>query len=109
MPESGFTFGFGQRAGQIIQFAYIVPDIHRAIDWWVRDLRVGPWFLPDSFKVPGSRYRGEPNRADVSLAMAFNGHMMIELIAPLDEEPSVYSDTAGRSGYGFHHLGVAVE
>ena len=28
-------FGFGQDIGRIIQTAYVVKDIHAAIDWWV--------------------------------------------------------------------------
>ena len=34
-------------------------------------------------------------------------HMLIELIQPLDREPSVYRETILHRGYGFHHLGMA--
>ena len=27
------TFGFGQQAGQIVQMAYVVPDIRDAMAW----------------------------------------------------------------------------
>jgi hypothetical protein len=39
--------------------------------------------------------------------MSFAGHMMIELIQPRDERPSVYRETISRAGYGFHHIGIA--
>ncbi len=84
------TFGFGQKSGQIVQTAYTVKTMRAAIDWWVRDAKVGPWFLLDSFTGPDQRYRGEPTKADVSIAMAFAGHMMIELIQPKDQKPSIY-------------------
>jgi hypothetical protein len=29
------TFGFGQPPG-IVQMAYVVPDIHAAMEWWIR-------------------------------------------------------------------------
>jgi hypothetical protein len=103
------TFGFGQRVGQIVQTAYVVEDIEAAMRWWVRDGHAGPWFLLDSFTGPDQRYRGEPARADIRLAMAFAGHMMIELIQPKDDRPSVYRETIERRGYGFHHIGVAVD
>jgi hypothetical protein len=103
------TLGFGQRTGQIVQMAYVVKDIRSSIDWWVRDCHVGPWFLLDSFTGPEQRYRGGPSKADVAIAMAFAGHMQIELIQPKDEHPSVYKEIADRRGYGFHHVGVAVE
>ena len=74
------TLGFGQSTGQIVQMAYVVKDIRASMDWWVRDCRVGPWFLLDSFTGPEQRYRGGPAKADVAIAMAFAGHMQIELI-----------------------------
>jgi hypothetical protein len=100
--------GFGQPVGQIVQTAYVVPDIRAGIEWWVADGRVGPWFLLESFTGPEQRYRGEPTRADVAIAMSFSGHMMIELIQPKDSEPSVYQETIRNRGYGFHHIGLAV-
>jgi hypothetical protein len=101
--------GFGQQAGQIVQMAYVVQDIRAAMQWWQADGRCGPFFLLDSFTGPEQRYRGEPTRADVAIAMSFAGHMMIELIQPKDNEPSVYQETIRRQGYGFHHVGIAAE
>jgi hypothetical protein len=72
--------GVGQRVGQIVQMAYVVEDIHAAMDLWVRDCGVGPWFLLESFTGPERRYRGQPATADIKLAMSFAGHMNIELI-----------------------------
>jgi hypothetical protein len=103
------TFGFGQKAGQVVQTAYVVKDVRAAIDWWIKDGKVGPWFLLDSFTGPEQRYRGEPTEADVAIAMSFAGHMMIELIQPKDARPSVYRETIEARGYGFHHLGIAFE
>lgn len=99
--------GFGQKVGQIIQMAYVVEDIHASIDWWVKDAATGPWFLLDSFMGPDHIYRGAPSTADVSIAMAFAGHMQIELIQPKDGNPSVYRETIESRGYGFHHVGIA--
>jgi hypothetical protein len=103
------TFGFGQKTGQIVQLAYVVPDIRAAINWWVGEGKTGPFFLLDSFTGPEQRYRGQPTQADVAIAMGFAGHMMIELIQPKDERPSVYRETIQKSGYGFHHIAIAFE
>ena len=103
------TLGFGQPVGSIVQMAYIVPDIRAAMKWWQTDGKTGPFFLLDSFTGPEQRYRGGPTRADVAIAMAFGGHMMIELIQPKDKEPSVYQETIRQRGYGFHHVGIAVD
>ena len=100
--------GFGQSVGQIVQMAYVVEDIRAAMDLWIRDCGVGPWFLLESFTGPEQRYRGQPAAADISLAMSFAGHMNIELIQPRDNHPSVYREMVDRRGYGFHHVGIAV-
>jgi len=98
---------FGQPDNGIMQMAYIVKDIRQAIDEWVDKLNVGPWFLLDHFTGIDPVYRGQPSKADVSIAMSFAGHMNIELIQPNDANPSVYKESADTKGFGFHHWGVA--
>ena len=49
------TLGFGQKVGQIMQMAYVVKAIRAAMHWWVRDCKVGPWFLLESFTGPEQR------------------------------------------------------
>jgi hypothetical protein len=107
LPQ-GQALGFGPRVGQTIQTAYVVQDIHQSIAWWTGEARVGPWFLLDHFLAPDQRYRGAQATADVAIAMGFSGSMCIELIQPLDDNPSVYKETIEARGYGFHHIGVAV-
>ena len=98
---------FGQPDNGVIQTAYIVEDIRKAIDHWVNKLHVGPWFLIESFKGLDAKYRGKPSESDNALAMSFAGHMNIELIQPLNDAPSVYRETIEKRGYGFHHWGVS--
>lgn len=98
---------FGQPDDGIIQMAYVVENIHRAMDTWAKQLKVGPWFLLDSFTGVDPQYRGKASEASVSLAMSFAGHMMIELIQEHRPVPSVYRETIEKRGYGFHHWGVA--
>jgi hypothetical protein len=98
---------FGQPDDGIIQMAYVVTDIQRAMNLWISKLNVGPWFLLPSFTGDDPQYRGKPSRADVSLAMSFAGHMNVELIQPNNEAPSVYREVLEARGPGFHHWGVA--
>lgn len=98
---------FGQPDNGIMQMAYIVKDIHRAMEEWIARLKVGPWFLLDHFTGEHPVYRNQPSRADMTLAMAFAGHMNIELIQPNDDHPSVYKEMIDARGYGFHHWGLA--
>ena len=99
--------GYGQPMGGVAQTAVAVPDLQLAIRRWVTDMRAGPFFVLPNFLVPGQTYRGEESRADITIAMGFAGHMLIELIQPLDAEPSVYRETIELRGYGFHHVGIA--
>jgi hypothetical protein len=99
--------GFGQPDDGIIQTAYVVKDIHAAMADWVGKLGVGPWFLLDHFTGVEPVYRGQPSTADIAIAMAFAGHMNIELIQPNNDAPSVYRELIERRGYGFHHWGRA--
>jgi hypothetical protein len=98
---------FGQPDDGVIQMAYVVEDIARAMKMWVKELNVGPWFLLDSFTGVDPVYRGKPSGAAISLAMSFAGHMMIELIQEHEPAPSVYRETIEKRGYGFHHWGIA--
>ena len=102
-------YGFGGPRGGIIQTAFVVENIRESIASWVSDCKVGPWFLLDHWTGDHPVYRGAPSRAGVAIAMAFAGHMQIELIQPNDDEPSVYRETILERGYGFHHLGRASE
>ena len=98
---------FGQPDKGIMQMAYVVPDLRAAIDEWVTRLNVGPWFVLDHFTGVDPVYRGQPSKADITLAMSFAGHMNIELIQPNDDHPSVYKELIDTKGYGFHHWGIA--
>jgi len=101
------TLGFGQPIGGVVQTAYVVADIHASIAHFQRDCGAGPFFLLDHFLGEGQVYRGRPSTADVAIAMGYVGHMQIELIQPLDEQPSVYRETIENHGHGFHHFGIA--
>jgi len=98
---------YGQPLGGIAQTAFVVEDLPTAIDHWVKNTGAGPFFVLDRFLVPGQTYRGEESTADITIAMGFAGHMLIELIQPLDNNPSVYRETIAHRGYGFHHFGLA--
>ena len=73
----------------------------------MKNTGAGPFFVLDHFLVPGQTYRGEESTADITIGMGFAGHMLIELIQPLDNNPSVYRETIAHRGYGFHHFGLA--
>lgn len=101
--------GFGQPFGGVMQTAFVVEDVRASIAHFQKDCAAGPFFLLDHFLAPDQFYRGAPSTADVAIAMGFIGHMQVELIQPLDGNPSVYRDMIEQRGYGFHHFGIACE
>jgi hypothetical protein len=94
---------FGQPFGTIAQFAYSVRDIESEILRYAEALRVGPWFVRGPFVPPEGRYRGQPTTPTFTVARAFAGHAMVELIEQHDDSPSVYNENGGQRRYGFHH------
>lgn len=100
------VLGFGQPLGAVCQYAYVVEDLDRAMADFTDRLGIGPWFLRDRFTPPRARHRGRPSTATFSLARAFAGHAMIELIVQHDDGPSVFHEGDGPRRYGFHHWAV---
>ncbi|HEY7991916.1 MAG TPA: VOC family protein [Stellaceae bacterium] len=98
---------FGQPIDGVIQMAYVVPDLRKAMADWTDRLKLGPWFLFNPFKPLTQRYRGQPTELSVSIGMAFSGHMQFELIQQNNDAPSVYLEGIKKHGYGFHHWGVS--
>lgn len=98
---------YGQPLDGITQVAFTVADIESAIDRYVRDLGIGPWFVRGPFTPPKALYRGRPTELSVSLAMTFNGHLMLELVQQHNDVPSIYNADGRGKRYGFHHFGVA--
>ncbi|MBA2933476.1 VOC family protein [Sphingomonas sp. CGMCC 1.13654] len=100
---AGRATGFGQPEAGILQIAYVVDDLHAAIEAWLAE-GVGPWYVLDRWLPEDGLYRGEVNRAEIAAALAFSGHTQIELLQPLDDHPSVYREVLEERGAGFHHI-----
>ena len=100
-------FSFGGREQSIIQCAYTVDDIQAGMRHYTDLLGIGPWFLIGPFVPARGVYRGATTKMNISLAVAFAGEVMIELIEQHDREPSVYQETLrARGAHGFHHWAI---
>lgn len=89
--------------GPIRQNAYLVTDLHQAMDRWL-SVGVGPWMVLPSFAQTGSEYRGRATAPVVSIAFANSGELQIELIQQEDDAPSIYKEFLDAHGGGFHHI-----
>jgi Glyoxalase/Bleomycin resistance protein/Dioxygenase superfamily len=94
------------KLGKVIQYAYTVADLDLSMRHYTEVLHVGPWFKRGPF-VPGQGlYRGHPTTSRLSLARAFSGDSMIELIQSHDDEPSIFREVIQARGSGFHHWAI---
>lgn len=95
--------------GEIRQNGFVVRDIQAAMKHWADELGIGPFLHREDASFADFRYRGSPSKARASLAFAHAGPLQIELIQPLDDEPSMYRDFLAAGREGLQHLGYLVD
>lgn len=100
--------GIGGKPATITQIAYIVEDAEASMKSYVEHMGIGPWFVTGPFNPAKPLYRGKAVVPLFTIAVAYSGEMMIELIQQHDDKPSVFQEAIATRGYGFHHWGVAV-
>ena len=87
-----------------VQVAYIVADVEKSALEWATQRGAGPFFLKP-YKTEGEvTYQGQPATLDHISAFGQYGELMIELIQPLGDKPSVYRDHNGKGAEGLHHF-----
>ncbi|MGC8517807.1 MAG: VOC family protein [Steroidobacteraceae bacterium] len=93
--------------GPVMQNAFVVDDLDRAIQHWTRVMRVGPFFMFEHIGFRDLMFRGQPSAPiNLTVAIAYWDDLQIELIRQHDESPSIYREFAAAHGPGMHHMGV---
>src|SRR3546814_8187603 len=87
----------------IIQFAWVVPNLEEAARRWHAALGVGPFLINRNLALIEPRHRGRPSATRFSMAVAQSGEFQVELIEQHDAGPSVYRDTVAPGHTGLHH------
>lgn len=92
--------------GRQMQMAWVVADLDRALSYWTSELNVGPFVVFEG-SIGNRRvlHRGEATGFDMSLAFSYLGDMQIELVTPMNDEPSPYREFLSSGRQGLHHLG----
>lgn len=88
----------------ITQNAWVVRDLDKAIETFTRTMKVGPWFKIPKIGLNNVMYRGQPAELDISVAVAFAGHVQLELIEQHNDGPSAYRDAVPKGQEGYHHI-----
>jgi hypothetical protein len=89
--------------GPIGQLGYAVLDVDR----WVEDFLaagVGPWWTYRALAPAEFGFPGGPTAPRFDCAISFSGGLMLEVIAPVDDEPSPYRDFLASGREGLQHL-----
>ncbi len=75
--------------GPVKQWGYLVRDLDEAMDCWMNQLGIGPWW--GYRNVPATaQCNGQQNPILMSVGLAYHQGMQIELIQQLDDAPSPY-------------------
>lgn len=90
--------------GPVRQLGYMVTDVEAAMDHWINELGVGPWFYSPRVEPDDFICRGVPGQAPFRVALANSGPLQIELVQPLDDSPSMWNEYISAHGEGLHHL-----
>lgn len=88
--------------GPVRQMGHVVDDIDVWMDVLSRDQQLGPWMVMRNVSLPCT-YRGEISKPKIHVALAYRDEMQIELIQPLNDEPSPYRRVVESGNYGLHH------
>lgn len=89
----------------LYQFAYLVPDLDRAMVEFTERFSAGPWLRLDNFSGTDERWNGEPYDKTTNIAFGQAGAVQIELIELPAAGPSLYHAHLEEHGFGLQHLG----
>ena len=95
--------------GPVRQAGYVVRDIEAAMDYWSRELGIGPWFYNPRVPIVNYRYRGEAHEPHNSVALANSGFVQVELIQTRNDVPSMYRDFLRAGHTGLQHVAYWTE
>ncbi len=76
--------------GPVKQWGYLVKDLDSAMQCWVEQLGVGPWWGYRNVTVQ-AEYQGEQSEVVMSVGLAYHQGMQIELIHQTNDTTSPYS------------------
>jgi hypothetical protein len=84
--------------------AYIVHNIERTMDHWIKVMGVGPFFYLKDHTAAGATYRGRATDMRISLAFAQSGSMQIEIIQQHNDAASLFKDFLDFGREGLQHV-----
>jgi len=96
----------------VIQMAYVSRNLEASTEYWTSVIGAGPFFFSDVLAPTEQVYRGAPAAVRFKIAVGYSGDMQIEVVQPLDDAPSMFTEimdpsTATPVAGLFHHVQLA--
>ena len=95
-----------QVLGKRAQLGFVVRDLEANLKLWTEIFKVGPFVLFE--ESLGNRkfiHRNKQSDVRFSIALSYLGDLQIELMSPLNDAPSPYSEFLNQGNEGLHHVG----
>lgn len=86
------------------QNGFIVEDLDAALQHWVHDIGVGPFFVLRHLKLERFVHHGQETSPDLSIALGFLGDLELELVQQHNDAPSPYLHYRQHKGAGLQHM-----
>ncbi len=93
------------KEGDVMQVAYVVRDLDRAMRLHWEVFGIGPWDVYE-FEAPKVRdyvYRGQPATHTALIAVSWRNGMQLELMQPVRGR-CIYDEHLESKGEGLHHI-----
>jgi len=91
--------------GTLMQLGYVVKDIEATMRELIDVFGIGPFLCVDDIAMVGAEHRGVTLDTHLKVAFSYMGTAQIEVIQPLDDQPTVYQEFLSSGRSGLHHLG----
>ena len=93
---------------EVFHIAYVTKDLDKEVDRWLAS-GIGPFYYAKGLKLK-SKYRGERHDLTISVAFAYTGSLMLELVVQDDDVPSSFKEYLDRVPEGgLHHIAYIVD
>jgi glyoxalase/bleomycin resistance protein/dioxygenase superfamily protein len=95
------------RIGPIFQVAWVPQNFEAALDYWLRVMGVGPFFIMEHIPMRDTEYYGQQTPVDMTVANSFWGNVQIELVRQHNADTTIYTTWRDSGQRGPHHMAIA--
>ena len=86
----------------ILHLGIVVRDVEKAVEFYEKELGIGPWRIDDAYKFFSSLKVNDGYGLPIRTAICDSLGYEIELIQPVG--PGIYQDWLDEHGPGMHHI-----